>query len=70
MHGVLQSSDHTPDKLIVGSTTDLEEASYFSNYGACVHVHVRSPAATHLPARPLPHTEPPAPPRVCAGPWL
>ena len=48
----------TPDKLIVGATNDLEEASYFSNYGACVHVHVRSPAAAHLPARPLPHGAP------------
>jgi len=48
----------TPDKLIVGSTTDRDDASYFSNFGACVHVHVRSPAAAHLPARPLPHGTP------------
>ena len=54
----------TPDKLIVGSTTDLDDASSFSNYGACVHVHVRSPAATHLPARPLPHGAPRPPARV------
>ena len=49
----------TPDKLIVGSTTDRDDASYFSNFGACVHVHVRSPAAAHLPTCPrLPHRAP------------
>ena len=30
----------TFDKLIVGSTTDRNSASSFSNYGACVHVQV------------------------------
>ena len=33
----------TSDKLIVGSTTDGDDASYFSNYGACVHVQVLTP---------------------------
>jgi hypothetical protein len=30
----------TPDKLLVGSTTQTGELSWFSNYGACVHVQV------------------------------
>ena len=30
----------TPHKLLVGSTTQTGELSWFSNYGACVHVQV------------------------------
>ena len=30
----------TPDKLLVGSTTEGGSLSGFSNYGACVHVQV------------------------------
>ena len=30
----------TPDKLLVGSTTEGGSLSSFSNYGACVHVQV------------------------------
>ena len=30
----------TPDKLLVGSTTEAGALSGFSNYGACVHVQV------------------------------
>ena len=30
----------TPDKLLVGSTTQGGALSYFSNYGECVHVQV------------------------------
>ena len=73
----------TFDKLLVGSTTDNDYASSFSNYGACVHVQVStprpcpprahppacSPASDRPPpAHPLPHGGPP--PRVCAGPRL
>ena len=33
----------TPDKLLVGSTTEGGALSYFSSYGACVHVQVLLP---------------------------
>ena len=50
----------TPDKLLVGSTTEGGALSYFSNYGACVHVQVppsrsarmRPPASDRPPQRP------------------
>ena len=50
----------TPHKLLVGSTTEGGELSYFSNYGACVHVQVppsrsarmRPPASDRPPQRP------------------
>ena len=35
----------TPDKLLVGSTTQWGALSSFSNYGACVNVQV----STHAP---------------------
>ena len=39
----------TPDKLLVGSTTEAGELSSFSNYGACVHVQVpQPPPAPHV----------------------
>ena len=75
----------TPDKLVVGATTNLDEASSFSNYGACVHVQVfpsrsarmRPPASDHTPAtaRQRPPARLPAlpyrdPPRMCTGPRL
>ena len=48
----------TPDKLLVGSTTYLDKASSFSNYGACVHVQALLPAAplrsAHPPLAPAP----------------
>ena len=43
----------TPNKLLVGSTTDRDRASYFSNYGTCVHVQV--PASHAQPSTPV-HT--------------
>jgi hypothetical protein len=75
----------TSDKLIVGSTTDGDDASYFSNYGACVHVQVLTPPTPRLnptcacppasgrppaPARPPARHRTEPPPRMCAGPWL
>ena len=33
----------TADKLLVGATTSGGALSYFSNYGACVHVQVPPP---------------------------
>ena len=61
----------TSDKLLVGSTASGHSASWFSNYGACVHVqvfnllpraHTRScpPVSGHPPTRPLPHGAPAA----------
>ena len=38
----------TPDKLLVGATTEGDRASHFSNYGACVHVQVPSIAQRPL----------------------
>ena len=54
----------TPDKLLVGSTTKLDKASSFSNYGACVHVQVPPPhraAPAHIPrTHPYMFARPPA----------
>ena len=47
----------TFDKLLVGSTTDNDYASSFSNYGACVHVQVSTPRP--CPPEPTPvHVRP------------
>ena len=43
----------TSNKLLVGSTTDRDQGSYFSNYGTCVHVQV--PASHAQPSTPV-HT--------------
>ena len=53
----------TPDKLLVGATTEGDRASHFSNYGACVHVQV--PSIAQRPQPPAPVT---APTRACACP--
>ena len=48
-------SVNTPNKLLVGSTTDLDKASSFSNYGDCVHVQVPSITQSRpQPRAPLP----------------
>ena len=66
--------DTTLDKLLVGSTTNSDDASYFSNFGACVHVQVSTPrlcppeptracspaSGRPPPAHPLPHEAPAA----------
>ena len=36
--------DTTPDKLLVGATTNKDYLAGYSNYGACVHVQVPSTA--------------------------
>ena len=46
----------TPDKLLVGSTTNRDDASSFSNYGACVHVQVPPPNRTAPAPTPAHHT--------------
>ena len=59
----------TPDKLLVGSTTEAGKLSSFSNYGACVHVQVpfplRPPAPPTLRTAPATRCPPGNPCRCC-----
>ena len=78
------NEDTTFDKILVGSTDRNDAASWFSNYGPCVHMQVftappvspspvlcmcsRPPAAPRPGAAQALLQPPPRPTRVCAGP--
>ena len=62
------NEDTTFDKILVGATDRNDAASWFSNYGPCVHMQVFNPRPPQRPpTQLLPHTES-FPPHVCAGP--
>ena len=65
--------DTTPDKILVGSTDRNDDASWFSNYGACVHMQAFIPGpcmSARVPQGGRPRSRHPThalpPPRVCA----
>ena len=42
------NEDTTFDKILVGSTDRNDAASWFSNYGSCVHMQVFNPWPVHV----------------------